>query len=619
MKDLTGFDSTIETLREKVVTDEGTENEKVAEVGSYEFVGVPTGKYVVRFLYGNDKTTLADTLEISTDPKALKADGTSFSGNENILTANYDNDKEEMTTAVYNGQDYKATIYQAGFAMTDSNGYVNNRVHDLSNTNLNNARVSDARDSEARRLEVIANSETIMNENANILITANDKAADHSELYKQYYMFADTAELKLELEAQKDEVTTINNIDCGLVERPETAIILDKEISSIKMTTNDNKLIFNAAYDVNYVLTNNPVDKVVIAEIDGQYLVAEVKLSESSVGTDVLQAIDKNENKLAAAREENKGTQNFRFINIDNEIFQGTTIEIDYILTALNVGETDYTSTTVENILDVAAANQTTEKLELVKLARELKENNAKVDSALEIGKYLGTNYYTGNVGSDVVVSTRVRQVIDYVDNDLVFTPAMNATEDHMWKSSNVTELAGNGYDSERLLDKKVLSEYELVDKHGVSYITPYKNNVILSVDTAKNSDLVGNAGFEVKLLPYKHNQDTYKSQIALTVSKTVSAEDTDLSFDNIAEIVKFQNTVGRRDALAVTGNANPKLGEFAESLKERDSSATELITFTPPTGIETEVTMKTQILIVIAIAAVIVVGGILIIKKKVL
>ena len=102
-------------------------------------------------------------------------------------------------------------------------------------------------------------------------------------------------------------------------------------------------------------------------------------------------------------------------------------------------------------------------------------------------------------------------------------------------------------------------------------------------------------------------------------VSKTVSAEDKDLSFDNIAEIVKFQNTVGRRDALAVTGNANPKFGEFIESLEERDSSATELITFTPPTGIETEVTMKTQILIVIAIAAVIVIGGILVIKKKLL
>lgn len=619
MKDLTGFDSTIETLREKVVTNEGTENEKVAEVGSYEFVGVPTGKYVVRFLYGNDKTTLADTLEITSDPKALNADGTSFSGNENILTANYDNDKEGMTTAVYNGQDYKSTIYQDGFAMTDSNGYVNNRVHDLSNAELNNARVSDARDSEARRLEVIANSETIMNENANTLITANDKAGDHSKLYNQYYMFADTAELQLDLEAQKDEAVVINNIDCGLVERPETAIILDKEISSIKMTTNDNKLIFNAAYDISYELVNDPTDKVVISEIDGKYLVAKVKLSESSVGTEVLQAIDKNENKLAAAREENKGTQNFRFINVDNEIFQGTTIEVNYTLTALNVGEKDYTSATVENILDVAAANQTTEKLELVKLARELKENNARVDSAFEIGKYLGTNYYTGNIGNDTVVSTKVRQVIDFVDNDFVFTPAMNATENHLWKASNVTELAGNGYDSERLLDKTVLSEYELVDKHGVSYITPYKTNVILSVDTIKNSDLVGNAGFEAKLLPYEFNQDAYKSQLALTVSKTVSAEDTDLSFDNIAEIVKFQNTVGRRDALAVAGNANPKLGEFAESLKERDSSATELITFTPPTGIEAETTITTQVLIVIAIASVIVIGGILIIKKRVL
>ena len=619
LKDLTGFDSTIETARTRVVTNEGSENEKVAEVGSYEFIGIPTGKYVVRFLYGNDKTKLDDTLEISGDPQALKADGTAFSGNDNILTANYDEDKEGMTTAVYNGQDHKATIYQAGFASTDANGYINNRDHDLSNAGLNNARVSDARDSEARRLEVIANSETIMNENANILITANNKAADHSKLYEQYNMFADTAVIKLDLEAQNDEVTVINNIDCGLIERPETAIILDKEISSIKMTTNDNRLIFNAAYDITYDLTNNPTDKVVIAEIDGKYLVANVKLKDSSVGIEVLQAIDKNENKLAASREENKGTQNFRFINIDSEMFQGTTIEIDYLLTALNVSETDYTSATVENIIDTATANQTTEKLELVRLAREIKENNAKSDSALQFGKYLGTNYYTGNVGNDTIVTTRVRQVVDYVDNDLVFTPAMNSTENHVWKTTNVTELAGNGYDQERLLDRTVLSEYELLDKHGVAYITGFKTNVILSVDTARNSELVGNAGFEAKLLPYEQNPESYKSQLALTVSKTVSAEDKDLSFDNIAEIVKFQNTVGRRDALAVTGNANPKLGEFPEALKERDSSATELITFTPPTGVETKVTMITQVLIVIAIASVIVVGGILIIKKKVL
>ena len=627
LKDLTGFDSTIETAREKVVTDEGTENEKVTEVGSYEFTRVPTGDYVVRFLYGNDKTTLDDTLEITGDAEALTKEGDSFHAEEKILTANYDDDKPGMTAAVYNGQDYKATIYQAGYTSVDGNGYINNRQHDITNAALNSDRVSDARDSESRRLEVIANSETIMNENSNILYSANDKEANHTELYRQYYMYADTASIKLELEAEKEEPTIISNIDCGLIERPETALVLDKEISSIKMTTNDNKVIFNADYDVTYGLTNNPADKVIISEVDGQYLVANVKLKDSSIGIDVLQAIDKNENKLASSREENYGTQNFRFINIDSEMFQGTTIEVEYQLTALNVGEVDYTSEVINNMYKTAKENQTTEKLEIVKRASEIRQNNARTDSNLEIGKYLGTNYYTGNVRNDQKVITRVRQVVDYVDNDFVFTPAMNTTRNNVWKNANVTELAGNGYDQERLLDKTVLSEYELIDKHGVAYITEYKNNVILSVDTLNSITLsedlnaVGNFEFERDLTPYDkdENPEEYKSQITLVVSKTVSAEDKDLSFDNIAEIVKYQNTVGRRDALTVTGNANPKLGEFIESLEERDSSATELITFTPPTGIKAEVTMTTQILIVIAIAAVIVVGGILIIKKKVL
>lgn len=618
MKDLTGFDSTIETAREKVVTGEGTDKEIITEVGSYEFTGVPAGNYVVRFLYGNDKTKLNDSLDITGDPTALKIDGSTFSENDNILTANYDNDKEEMTSAVYNGQDFKATIYQAGYVSTDSEGYINNRNHDLANEALNTDRVSDARDSEARRLEIIANSETITNENSNVLITANEKAADHTKLYEQYNMFADTAILKLDIAAQSNG-TTINNIDCGLIERPETALVLDKEIKSIKLTTNDNKVIFNADYDISYELIDNPIGKVVISEIDGKYLVANVKLSDSSKGIEVLQAIDKNENKLAAAREENKGTQNFRFINVEDEILQGTTIEINYLITALNVSETDYTSAIVENIAETANTNKTTEKAELMKLAREVKENTAKSDSVLAIGKYLGTNYYTGNIGNDKVVSTRVRQVVDYVDNDAIFTPAMNSTENHIWKTTNITELAGNGYDSERLIDKTVISQYELLDKHGVSYITDYKTNVILSVDTINNSELTGNSGFEAKLLPYEYDQEAYKSQIELTVTKTTSAQDKDLSYDNIAEIVKFQNTVGRRDSISVTGNANPKLGEFPESLKERDSSATELVTFTPPTGIEAEITITTQILIVVAIALLIVIGGIIIIKKKVL
>lgn len=611
LKDLTGFDSTIETAT--IADDSGNVIQ-----GAYKFEGIPTGKYVVRFVYGNDKTQLDDTLDITFDPVAVNKDsGDIYSGNENILTANYDNDLEGETAAVYNGQDYKATIYQNGFATLDGNGYIANRYHDLANQGLADARVSDVRDSEARRLEVIAKSETITNTNGNVLATANSKSADHTELYREYYMFADTAILDLRLENPENNVTTISNIDCGLIERPETEVILDKQISSIKLITNDQRVIFNADYDISYKVTSRK-DGTIISEVeDGKYLVANVTLKDSSIGTDVMQAINKFESKLPG--EDNQGVQNFRFINVDDTILQGATVELNYQMTALNMSEVDYTSNEVENIFETSLANNTSQKVELANLAKIAKENAAQTNTALEVGKYLGTTYYTGEIRNDKVVTTRIRQIIDYVDNDAVFSALYNNTENQIWKTTNITELTGNGYDFERILDRVVLPAYSLVDKDGKSYIAEGKTNIILSTDTAGYTEGIGNSGFEAKLLPYENNQDAYKSQIALMVSKTVSAQDKDLTYDNLAEIVKIQNTVGRRDMLAVPGNANPTLGEFTASIEERDASATELVTFTPPTGIEAEVPMTTQILIVTLVALVIVAVGIVIIKKKVL
>lgn len=624
MKDLTGFDSTIETA---AITDE-TGN---AIQGGYKFIGIPTGKYIVRFVYGNDKTNLKDLLDTTFDPVAVDNSGNSYSGNENILTANYDNDLEGETAAVYNGQDYKATIYQNGFATVDGNGYINNRYHDIANQGLLEARVSDARDSEARRLEVAAKSETITNTNGNVLATANSKSADHTELYNEYYMFADTAILDLDLNNPADGVITVTNIDCGLIERPETEVILDKQISSIKLITNDQRVIFDADYEISYEETNAKEGTIISEISDGRYLVAKVNLKDSSIGTDVMQAINKFENKLPG--EENEGIQNFRFINVDDTILQGATVELNYQITALNMSEVDYTSETVNRIYEEQIASGTTEKLELVKLAKLANENYTRPDMGLEVGKYLGTSYYTGNIGNDKVVTTRVRQVIDYVDNDAVFAVQYNNSKDHMWKPTNITELTGNGYDFERILDRAVLPGYSIVDKNGKSYLSEGKTNIVLSIDTVRTASIENdNSGFENTLEPYSYyldNRDAntgdlrtdteYKSQIALLVSKTVSAQDKNLTYDNLAEIVKIQNTVGRRDMLTIPGNANPILGEFTASIKERDASATELVTFTPPTGIEVEVPITAQILIVTLIALVIVAVGIVIIKKKVL
>ena len=86
-----------------------------------------------------------------------------------------------------------------------------------------------------------------------------------------------------------------------------------------------------------------------------------------------------------------------------------------------------------------------------------------------------------------------------------------------------------------------------------------------------------------------------------------------------MAEIVKLDNTAGRRDVTTIAGNANTKEGEFATSLKERDASATELITFSPPTGMNAKTILAIQIALVTILGLGIVSAGIIVIKKKVL
>ena len=774
LKQLTGFDSTTETSR---IND---------TLGQYNFTGIPTGTYVVRFLYGNNKLDLEDTKEIDMRPATAyklpdkidetnkNLEGKLYSGNESIYTytANYDEDSQSQTPAVYNGQDYKSTIYQTGF------NSLNNTDYDLTSSDLKDKDVSDARDSEYRRLEVIANSETITNVNSSILDSATDISANHNELYEGYSMFADTAKIDLNIEYSTDvsqlkgldvekavktndgivspvvqvnrttDTFTVPKVDFGLIERPETKVVLDKEIKGIKITTNSNKTIFDAEYNISYEIVEAdepPADRVIISQVSsGKYLVAKVEISDiNSKGTDQLQQIDKNEKKLE--NDTKTGTQNFRYINVDTEILQGTTVELTYLLTALNVGETDYTSNIIDEITNITSGaygtGETTGdpsiniKESIESLAKYTKLSNSKwtiqenagsnkTENVYETyenwlasndtykkyydtwktsgvsadykgyGTYLGLYYYTGdeNDSNNRIVTSKIRQLVDYVDNDATFTEEYNGENNHLWKNTTINELSGNGYEKNRLISKDVIPEYEILDKNNISYVTDRRNNLILSVDDQSQSNDVikSNSGFESKLEPIKYytinksgrdetdvennirtsisdltsklievkkqngklpneadnlptelqrqdgektldyadrllmeyyKENGYISQITLTVTKTVSSQDDtkNMQYDNLAEVVKYENSVGRRDVTSISGNANPKEGEFKTAQKERDSSATELITFAPPTGIEVQNVMKNQILIIVIASLCGVAIGIVVIKKRIL
>ena len=108
-----------------------------------------------------------------------------------------------------------------------------------------------------------------------------------------------------------------------------------------------------------------------------------------------------------------------------------------------------------------------------------------------------------------------------------------------------------------------------------------------------------------------------------MKTSKSIDSEAEDLIFDNIAEIIRYENEVGRKTTTAVAGNADPKgmsgLGEFAGALPEIDASATEIITFSNPYGVSDRTRFLTEITIGIFSALVVVAVGIVVIKKKVL
>lgn len=190
--------------------------------GKYAFYGFIPGEYVVRFTYG-------------------------------------DSTSDQM--AIFNGQDYKSTTYQAGSEYADevyqikADGRLDRNLASAKRVReiLSAKGISDAKDDEIRRLEAISYSETLNNNktlilrginstNRNLQSDRTSMNADTAEFLVRAEQEVDTNKLPFTLMIQRfaqQEKMTIQNIDFGLQYRPEQQIALNKFVKNLTITTAD--------------------------------------------------------------------------------------------------------------------------------------------------------------------------------------------------------------------------------------------------------------------------------------------------------------------------------------------------------------------------------------------
>lgn len=237
--------------------------------------------------------------------------------------------------------------------------------------------------------------------------------------------------------------------------------------------------------------------------------------------------------------------------------------------------------------------------------------NKRKITDEGYYGRYLGSVYYSGIVGDkDVIAELKIDKILDYVDNDLVFNESENNDVNRKWKTTTSAELLNNKLVSSLSFKENLeLGEdlvgsgnknRQLLDNKNRAYDTAQRSNLALLVDdrSKDNDDTTTNKDMTKYLQPRYANGANSFGIVKLVASKIISAEDKseDMTYDNLAEIVQYSSVTGRVTLESTTlgnvkffNNEDDTVAEWnvangAEG--ESDTSATEKVTLTPPTGL---------------------------------
>ncbi len=534
------------------------------ENGNYNFASFIPGNYIIRFQYGDTEAT------------ALAG----VNGGANVVS--------------YNGQDFKSTTYQDGIQQNSTtdisgtySGYIDTATqnetgtygYDIYAADSNSTNYSDAKDIWSRRQEVINYSDdNITNHIAEVLASPySGNSSLYSELIENTRMTAETGVIVAEIEYDRQQTDglnstqnnstnssgdyigdnqynsnyTFNNIDLGLTERPKAQLEIDKSVANVKVTLANNSILF----DINEAANN------AIWQDHEEYSIDEEKLNSNDRGIDF-------ENGEIGMYEEYyyKTGEN----NRDNRHRYSYRDEIDQIVRRTDKG---LIQLTMDEELMHGATIQVTYAIKIT--------NVGEVDYVDGDSKNF---YYKGDTTGASIVTTTANQVVDYVANNLQFDSNNTTNSEDGWAVITDDNLINSG----------------LVNSSLTEQLTNF--NTIIQTEDFGNGDEAGEA-----LAP---GQEISKT---LILSQLITPENTDddLTYTNMAEIVKTSNSVGRRMAYSLVGNQDPTLSDASEV----DSSAAERIVILPPFGIGEIIT---YCVIAVVVGAILVIG-IVLIRRKVL
>lgn len=172
--------------------------------GNYTLTGYIPGDYYIKFTYG-DYTCLVNA---------------------------------QQNNQMYTGQDYKSTIY-------NENAYTGADMHWYQNTT---PRSNDAADDWERREKVNAYSKDYKYDVATVLNATRENTDLLNTLATNTHMTADTASMAMEIEYLGRENTSyaVQNVDLGIIERPRTKIVLEKNVAHVKLISTDGTTIFDS-------------------------------------------------------------------------------------------------------------------------------------------------------------------------------------------------------------------------------------------------------------------------------------------------------------------------------------------------------------------------------------